>query len=406
VDRTQIGWRADWRGGANDFTLQGDTYSQQSEARGFFGSFNLGAVESKGANILARWTHRMGNDSDFKLQTYYDYTDRNDFFTYQPRERIFDIEFQHGLRRGDHRILWGAGYRRDSDEITPGLFFGWVPPKRTTQWKNVFLQDEIALSPSVDLTLGAKLENNIYTGTESLPSARLQWKLSDKQMVWTALSRAVRAPARLDRDIRLPATPPFIIAGGPDFVSEVAKVFELGYRAQPSNTLAYSVTAFRHSWDRLRSGQTPPNAQVQNMIEGTTWGVEGWGEWRATQKFRLSGGFTVLRHDLNLKPGSTDPDGPRQLGNDPRHQWMLRGAFNLTDRQELDVMVRRVAALPNPAVPAYTALDLHYGWWIRPDVELSIVGRNLLDRGHPEFEAAPGRSEFSRSLMLRIRWAL
>ena len=48
-------------------------------------------------------------------------------------------------------------------------------------------------------------------------------------MLWGALSRAVRAPARLDRDIyAAAATPPFILAGGPDFVSEVANVSELG----------------------------------------------------------------------------------------------------------------------------------------------------------------------------------
>lgn len=45
------------------------------------------------------------------------------------------------------------------------------------------------------------------------------------------MSRAVRAPARLDEDLRLQPKPPYIIAGGPDFVSEVARVVELGYRS-------------------------------------------------------------------------------------------------------------------------------------------------------------------------------
>lgn len=405
-ERTQMGWRADWGSAVNGFTLQGDTYTQQTDDRGALGAFRLGRLQASGANVLARWTRRLDSGSDFRLQAYYDYTERDDTATYKPQERIFDIEFQYGLQQGAHRLLWGGGYRHDRDRIGSGVFVGFIPSKRTTQWKNVFVQDEIALSDRVDLTVGVKLETNVYTGTEALPSARLQWKFAEKQMVWGALSRAVRAPARLDRDIRLPTVPPFIIAGGPNFVSEVAKVAELGYRAQPSDALTYSVTAYRHAWDRLRSGQPPFNAQVQNMIEGATWGAEGWGEWRATQNFRLSGGFTLFRENLRLKPGSTDPDGPWQLGNDPRHQWMLRAAFNLSDRQELDVMVRKVAALPNPSVPAYTAVDLHYGWWLRPDVDLSVVGRNLFDRKHAEFGRGAGRSEFARSLMVRLRWSL
>ncbi len=225
-------------------------------------------------------------------------------------------------------------------------------------------------------------------------------------MLWSALSRAVRAPARLDRDIRLPPAPPYLIAGGSGFVAEVAKVLEIGYRGQPTSALSYSVTAFRHDWDKLRSGQPAPNAQVQNMIEGATWGLEGWGDWQPAQSLRLGAGFTALRKNLRLKPGSTDPDGPWQLGNDPGHQWMLRSSFTLPHRQELDITMRRVAALPQPAVPAYTALDLRYGWRLRPAMELSLIVRNLMDRGHPEFGAAQGRSEIPRSVLLRLRWDL
>jgi iron complex outermembrane receptor protein len=83
---------------------------------------------------------------------------------------------------------------------------------------------------------------------------------------------------------------------------------------------------------------------------------------------------------------------------------MARSAFSLPDRQELDVMVRRVAALPNPVVPAYTAVDARYGWQVHPGLELSLTLRNLLDPGHAEFNAALGRSEIGRSALLQLRW--
>ena len=245
-----------------------------------------------------------------------------------------------------------GGYRRAHDEIQPGLFFGFEPPRRTLSWANLFVQDELALTEDLNLTLGLKLEHNDYTGMETLPNLRLAWRPAAGQLVWGALSRAVRAPARLDRDIRLPPTPPYLIAGGPDFVSEVANVFELGYRVQWAADWSGSATAFVTDWQRLRSGQPPPDAQVQNMIEGRTYGLEGWAQWQVRPAWRLSAGFTTLKKDLALRPGSTDPVGPSNLGDDPSFQWSLRATLNPADGQELDVALRRVASLPQAAVPA------------------------------------------------------
>lgn len=404
--RTQLGFRADWLDSQGGVTLQGDAYTGRTDNRGLLGAIDLGRLEASGGNLLGRLTRKLGGGQDLRVQAYYDYTDRKDALLYQPRQRILDVEFQHGIPMEGHQLLWGGGYRQARDTILPGVIFGFTPNETSMHWANVFVQDEIKLTDRFNLTLGAKLESNGYTGTEFLPGARFEWKPSPDQLWWGSASRAVRAPARLDRDIRLPPKPPFFIAGGSEFQSEVAKVLELGYRAQLSGALSYSVTAFHHDWDKLRSGQKPMNAQVQNMIAGTTWGVEAWGEWQVVRNARLGAGLSLLRKHLAVKPGSTDPEGPRALGNDPSHQWMLRAGVNLPHQQELDVIVRRVGALPDPAVPAYTAVDLHYGWKVRTGVDLSVAVQNLFDRSHPEFNAANGRQEIPRSIALRIRWSM
>jgi iron complex outermembrane receptor protein len=94
------------------------------------------------------------------------------------------------------------------------------------------------------------------------------------------------------------------------------------------------------------------------------------------------------------------------LANDPHHQWMLRSSFNLTPRHEFDVMVRRVGALPNPSVPAYTAVDARLGWRVSRAAELSLTLQNILDSAHPEFSAAPGRSEYVRGAFLKLLWRM
>ncbi len=55
------------------------------------------------------------------------------------------------------------------------------------------------LRENLFFTLGTKLEHNDYTGFEVEPSARLQWNATSKQMIWAAVSRAVRTPSRIDR---------------------------------------------------------------------------------------------------------------------------------------------------------------------------------------------------------------
>jgi iron complex outermembrane receptor protein len=128
--------------------------------------------------------------------------------------------------------------------------------------------------------------------------------------------------------------------------------------------------------------------------------VEGWGTLQAAPSWRLSAGFVILDQDLEREPGSTT----NTIGEarDPSHQWMLRSSHHLGPRVEVDLIVRRVGALPSPTVPAYTALDAYLGWNLSPSMTLAVAGQNLLDPQHPEFGAAPGRAEIPRSVFARL----
>ena len=402
-DERQAGFRYDWSAADDAVTVQGDAYSAKGQTRGapplVFTPLQVG-----GANLQARWTRQLGAGSALEVQAYYDSSRRDDAVLYRPHEDISDIAFQHSFAVADQQVVWGGGYRQARDDLQPGFFFGFQPARSTLRWSNVFVQDSAHVNPALDVTLGLKVEHNDFTGSEFLPSVRMAWKPAAEQLLWTALSRAVRAPSPLDRDIRLPPRPPYLIAGGPDFESEVATVAELGWRGQPSDTVSGSVTLYQTWWQRLRSGQPPPNAQVQNMIDGTTSGLEAWGTWQAAPAWRLSAGFSLLRELLRVEAGSTDPVGPSALGNDPRSQWSLRSSLDIGSAQELDVVLRHVDVLRAPRVPAYYAMDLRYGWRVLPGWTVSLVGRNLLETSHPEFDAAPGRSVIPRSLLLQLEW--
>ena len=403
-NQAQVGLRADWSIGRDSFTPQGDAYSGKGrQARGA-GALTFPPIQVGGSNLSACWARQLEAGACVSQQAYHDSSRRDDAVLYRPHEDVSDVEFQHAFGLASQQVVWGAGYRQARDDLAPGFFFGFVPAKRTLDWSNMFAQDSIRFEHAVELTLGLKVERNDYTGTELLPSLRLAWKPDNEQLLWTAPSRAARAPSPLDRDIALPPKPPYIIDGGPGFRSEVAYVAEVGWRAQPTASLSYSATAFQNWWERLRGGQPPPEAHAQNMIDGTTAGLEARASWQAAPNWRLSAGDDLLREHLRVQAGSTDPVGPSALGNDPHAQWSLRSSLDVSAAQEFELSLRHVGALPSPAVPACTTADLRYGGRLRPGWTAAVAGRDLFGRSHAEFGAAASRSEIPRSLLVQLAW--
>jgi iron complex outermembrane receptor protein len=265
------------------------------------------------------------------------------------------------------------------------------------------VQDEVTLTDKVDLTVGLRMEHNPYTGWETLPSIRLGHKLGTDALLWGALSRAVRSPSRFDREIFVPTQAPFVIAGGPNFVSEVANVAELGYRAQLGGNASMSVTGFIHDYKRLRSGEIVGGAfQFENKIAGQVRGIEAWGNWRPFDAWRLDAGLLWLNQRLRLTAGSNDPTGPSNLGNDPRVQWTLRSTHSFGERLEANVSVRHVGQLPSPVIPSYTATDITANWLARKDLRLSVGVRDAFDKGHSEYQGFSTVSEIPRSFFVSV----
>lgn len=395
------GFRADFGSDAERLTLQGDGYRGRIEQV-------PGKREISGANLLARWDQRLANGSSLHLQTYYDHTERDHPGVFREKLDTFDIEFNHALQPAvGHKLIWGGGYRYSRDRVGNSAALAFLPAERDLKQGNLFIQDQIVLRYDLDFTVGLKAESNPYTGFEYLPNLRLAWRPGRNSLLWSALSRTVRAPARIDRELFIPGNPDVAIAGGPNFRSEIANVFEIGYRAQPTQAVSYSVTAFHHDFDRLRSVEaTPIGGVLENRIAGTVSGIEAWGSYRVSEAWRLSGGLVEMRRNLQREPGSADVRGLAALGNDPERTLMLRSAFDLTLRHELDFTVRHVGALPDPAVPSYTAVDARVGWRPSPDIEVSLSLQNMFDAGHAEFGSAATRSEFERSVFLKLLWRL
>jgi iron complex outermembrane receptor protein len=410
----QLGFRTDWERARDQVMVQGNAY------RGLIGqplpgsisisgtALALGPIPVSGLNFTTRWNRRLDGGSEAMLQAYFDRTERTVPPTFGEKLDIVDLQFQHSVPLGPtHAIVWGAQLRYSDDHVTNSDVFAFLPGHLNQKWESLFGQSEHVLRDDLRLTVGARLERNDYTGTEFLPNVRLAWNLAPDHLLWSAASRTVRAPSRLDRDAFVPGKPPFLLAGGPDVPSEVANVYELGYRGQPASSVSYSLTLFHADYDRLHTQEIAPSRTFLTFagaMEGKTRGIEMWGTWQATSAWRLSAGYTAQREWLRLRPGSNDAAAVGTAGRDPAHTWLIRSSLNLSRHADLDVTVRGVATLSNPAVPGYATADIHFGWRLAPGLELSLTARNLGDGGHGEFTGEATRAEIGRTFYAGLIW--
>jgi iron complex outermembrane receptor protein len=200
------------------------------------------------------------------------------------------------------------------------------------------------------------------------------------------------------------------VEGNPDFRSEVVVAYELGWRIQPAPGLSFDTATYYNVYDRLRS-QEPSAAPggfpyvLENRARAEAAGVGLAANYQMTPWLRWSLNYSYLDERFHLAPGSQDPTGGTAEGDDPQNQAALHASLDLPHRVQVDGFLRHVGELPSPVVPAYTELDLRFGWEPVTRLELSVVGRNLLHAHHPEFgNPGPLRQEVPRSLYGRVAW--
>ncbi|HEX7028568.1 MAG TPA: TonB-dependent receptor [Gammaproteobacteria bacterium] len=389
-------------GGADDRSSMGQagfrydgtlTNSDTLMIRGDFydGSFGYpdeaarGEREGKGGNLLGLWARPLDNGGGMSAQMAYSHTELDDPVLGEVRD-TYDFEFQHDLPRiGDHEIIWGVTYRRTHDDIRSSSLLGLTPDHRTDSVTGLFVQDDIALSRSVYLTVGSKFESNDYTGSEVQPNIRLAWRINSTDTFWAAVSRAVRTPSRLESDFVIQMPDGSTFAGGGNMDSEELVAYETGVRFNLTKELYMGVTAFYNEYDRLF---TVEGSTLGNRAGGNTSGVEVAAVYVPAASWKISVGYSYLNMNLKLDRDSLDDPSTRIAGTEgqnPEHQAFVRLGTRLFKHYELDVAVRYVDELPALNVPSYTVADLRLARRINDNLELSIVGQNLFEDRHFEW---------------------
>ena len=405
--RGQVGFRLD--GGDADgatWLLKGDAFHSRDDL------MDRSPGEFTELDLHGRWSLPVGR-SRVEIQSYYRREYRRVPQQLTHHVDVFDVDGQQRMTvAGRHDVVWGAGVRLNRDGTHSSATLSFDPVNRVYPVGNVFVQDDIAVLPArLFITVGAKYEHNDFSGGELQPNLRARYLMSRGQIVWGSVTRAIRRPTRFDDDIVVSGpTGAVFVRGSDDFLPESLVAGEVGYRIQPSPFFSFDATVFSHRISDLRSQELPqtgPPIVVGNSLEGDVHGIEIGVNVQPLQRWRTHVGYTRLDTDIRRASGSLDIGGGATEANDPDQFVGMRTSVDLPHAIEIDLMLRAVAALPNPAVPSYTEFDLRAGWWATPRTELWVVGQDLLHDRHPEFGAdLPTRVEFERSVRVGITFRM
>jgi iron complex outermembrane receptor protein len=433
----RTGFRADYRPSEADaLTLQGDLHegreNQTSAALLYTEPYRQlydERADVSGRNLVARWTRTHSPRSESSLQVFADHSNRVESLL-DHRRTTLDVDFQHREAIGArHDLVWGVGYRRGRSELTNSDLVYFAETDRRESLVGVFAEDEIQLVPDrLALTLGMKIERNVYSGVELQPNVRAMWSISDRDSIWTAVTRGVRTPSLFENgaNVKLAAAPgpqglPAVIMvighGPPD--AESLWATEVGYRRHWS-TVAIDVSGFRNHYGRLFSLnpgapelvlEPTPFVRVPYLIEadlrGRAYGLEASGTWRARQGWTLTAAYTFL--DVELTSNGVEQallSFEASEDDTPKHQVVVRSLSSFGRRWEGDATVFLRGSSDVGQVPANARLDVRAGYKVSDRLTVSLAGLDLFDAQHVEFVRALNEeiTQPQRSVVLQMAW--
>jgi iron complex outermembrane receptor protein len=403
MDFLQGGFRLDARRSSDTtVTFQGDYYTNQG--------LPLDRLQSEiaGANLLGRWSRSLSAGSDLQVSGYFDHTYRLIPLNFEETRNTGSASLKYRRAAGRHDLLVGADGLVSGDDIGNIGPVVLEPSQRTIHTVGAFLQDTVRVRPDVAVILGLKGEQSSFAGFEVQPTARIAWTPRPQTTGWAAVSRGVRTPVRVDEDLVIRFGGVTFFEANDDFETETILAYELGARHQPVSSLSIDVSTFLYRYDHLRSTEPPAGGApgtFRNGLEASSHGFEIALMYQPVPRVFLKGSYRYLDLDFSRDADSRDTTNGSAEGNDAKHVAVVGAHFNLPRGLELDGFLRTASSLPHPALDGYTTVDLRLGWRLDKGWEISLLGRNLLDRQHAEFVTTNSlNEEVHRSATLKVTW--
>lgn len=386
-----------------------------------------------------RWLSDAGIESSLQMSAQASSIEIEDFL--KEERKTYDIDYQGRYTFSAHDLIWGFSHRTTSDSyVTNSVILSFNPSEFTQRTTGIFLQDEWTLIPeTLQFGIGARWDYTNLGGNTVAPNATLMWTPTHSDTLWAKYAQAPRIPSRAEQNVTIlntlqPAQAPIPVpillrtTGMGNLTAEKMEGIELGYRSQLSSSFNVDVTGYRYRYTEIVGGKAGsldfmyfPASIIQNVSlynTGKGWvnGAELAADWLVMPAWRLQLSYTWTRIEMD---DSSNPIvqgvGKNNEAGTPRHHGSLRSQWNISDSQQLDAWVRGSAGFDRVNapytnlvhVPGYVTLDLRYAHKLNKDLELALIGRNLVGAKRTEYvsDYIPSvPTEIAPSFHLSARW--
>lgn len=396
----RLGFRADRARDTADLMIEGDLYKGDSPH--IIGT-SPEDDQTSGGDVNLRYQSARPNGTGLMAQAYFERTLRTHGAFNEGRDTI-DLDIVDRFKFGNsHLLSAGAGFRWSPYIVTspvPGEAL--VPPTGTDHIYTGFLEDEIRAGKAVHLTLGAKLQQNNYSGFDVLPSARLLWSPNERQALWAGITRSVTTPSDLEERFLLQGFTPTLVVrliGNPQFKSENVLGYEAGYRGTVNKHFYFDAAAFWNQYSQLQSfgpvvisqsgGTTYFTIQYANQISGSASGFEFAPQFTVGSFWRLNIAYSFLNSNFHASGPTSNISSTGSVstydGSSPKHQVELQSMIDLPWKLQFDQTYRFISALPAQKVPAYQTAAVHLARPLGNNFTIEAVGQGLFQRHHDEW---------------------
>jgi iron complex outermembrane receptor protein len=200
-------------------------------------------------------------------------------------------------------------------------------PESDREISYLYVQDEIALSDSLEATIGIRYDDYSDFGSTINPRAALVWKANDKLTTKLLYGEAFRAPAFVELfAVNNPAS-----LGDPNLNPENIRTLDLVFNYFPTENLALSFNVFAYEiTDLLSTVQRGESSfQFANVGAQDGQGFEFEFDYRVNSQWRLTGHYAYFKNEDQLLNDDA--------GDAPNYQLGIRSNWQVTESLQMHI---------------------------------------------------------------------
>lgn len=256
--------------------------------------------------------------------------------------------------------------------------------KYDTDLASLFGEYTVAVTPSLDLSAAARLDNHSEFGTFTSGRLAFVWRGADGLALRGSLANGYRAPS--------PYELYDAFSGNEDLEPETSRSAELGIEKRYDRA-SVSATLFAIEAENLIDYSFSEFRYVQAEGTSTRSGLELSGSYELAGGVLLTGAYTLTRQG-----GSADLDSSGWLASAPEHSLSASISGNLTDK--LSATHTLLYEAGRAGLEDYATVGTTWSYALNDGLNAYLRVENLLDA---EYQTSPGYGTPDRSVYAGIR---